>query len=206
MCQYAKPAKHHPDASTALKRWMKTTFPSSVHVLWCITCHSMFPRRGNFLSDSDPWQGPASPTQIQPSMGRVRCPAQGRPVLPLLAVLLYCNSACAGVVTARRLVQPSGEASLQVLSSLLRSLCKSEHRNTQAGELTMKHQTGRLPCQVFKVSQRKLVLKDFSGTHCVLTHCIRHGFISSFKKLSFKSISPKVTCSVSLCKVFEKRS
>lgn len=113
-------------------------------------------------------------------------------MLPLLAVLLYCNSACAGVVTARRLVQPSGEASLQVLSSLLRSLCKSEHRNTQAGELTMKHQTGRLPCQVFKVSQRKLVLKDFSGTHCVLTHCIRHGFISSFKKLSFKSISQKL--------------
>lgn len=109
-------------------------------------------------------------------------------------------------MAVRRLVQPSGEAWLQVLISLLRSLCKNEHQNTQAGELTMKHQTGSLPCQVFKVSQRKLVVKDCSGTHRVLMHSIHHGFLSFFKKLSFKSISPKVTCSVSLLQILEKCS
>lgn len=81
-----------------------------------------------------------------------------------------CASATAGpritlgVIAVAKLAQPSGEASLQVLISLLRGLCENERGNTQAGKLTMRHQAGRLLCPIFKVPWRKMLSKDYCGT------------------------------------------
>lgn len=56
------------------------------------------------------------------------------------------------------------QSGLQVLISLPRGLCKNEHGNTQAGQLAVKHQAGRVLCRIFKVSWREMVLKDYCGT------------------------------------------
>lgn len=109
-------------------------------------------------------------------VGRVRCPALGwvvgtfgqrHPALPSLHRSASAPAAAPiapGVTAVTKRVQPSRGAGLQVAISLLRGLRKNEHGNTHTGKLTVKHRAGRLLCQIFKASWRKMVLKDYCGT------------------------------------------
>lgn len=140
-----------------------------MYVWRCLTGWFTSPRCGCFVLGSDPWQGPVCPTRIQPGhvdrrgVGRYPAPGGGLGSALPWARCSARATATPGCRGCRRAgaVKQSG---LQVLISLPRGLCKNEHGNTQAGQLAVKHQAGRVLCRIFKVSWREMVLKDYCGT------------------------------------------
>lgn len=128
-----------------------------VSQVW-VFCPGFWPLAGTRLSHSDPaW--PRWPAWG----GSVPCPRGGLGSALPWARCSARATATPGCRGCRRAgaVKQSG---LQVLISLPRGLCKNEHGNTQAGQLAVKHQAGRVLCRIFKVSWREMVLKDYCGT------------------------------------------
>lgn len=149
-----------------------------VHVF--ITFYFTFSKRENFVTGSDLLQRHASPSWICPGrvswhgVGEVPCLTvggwgfwAGTLCTPLRASLHWssCNARhCAGCHGCHKAAVAKQETRLQVLISIFRGLCKNEHGNTQSGKFATKHQAGRLLCQIFKVSWRKMVWKDYCDT------------------------------------------